>query len=105
MFEEIEARAYKNLRGDIKALINDMIEKMRVENVQVCEYAEKKWYTEAEYHAGYHDGVSDTLDRIINIIDNIDVEVAEQIKEEDCRFAEEMFSSEIAADYSRSKQL
>ena len=104
MFEEIEACAYKNLRGDIKALINDMIEKMRIENVHVRECADKKLYTEAEYHAGYHDAVGDTLDRIMDILDTIDEETSEQIDEEERKFAEEMFADEIAADSSRSKQ-
>ena len=105
MFEEIESRAYKNLRGDIKALINDMIEKMLIENEHMRESADMKLYTEAEYHAGYYDAVSDTLDRIIIIIDTIDSEVAEQIYEEDRKFSEEIFADEIASDLSRSKQL
>ena len=105
MFEEVEARAYKNLRGDIKAIINDMIEKMRIENVKVRECADKKWFTEAEYHAGYIDAVCDTLVRVMNIIDTIDSEVSEQIYEEDRKFAEEMFADEISPDSSRSKQL
>ena len=104
MFEEIEARAYKNLRGNIKSLINDMIEKMHIENAHSYEYSEMKRYTESEYHAGYSDGIGDTLHRINNIVNTIDAEVAEQIDEEDRRFSEEIFADEIATDSSRSKQ-
>lgn len=103
MFEEIEARAYKNLRTELKSLFRDMIEKMRLENVQVREYADMKRFADAEYHSGYHDAVSDTLDRIMNILDTINKDVFEQMSAEDDKVLK-YYESEPSDDDSRHEQ-
>ena len=103
MFEEIDARAYKNLRDDIKALINNMIFKMSLENRKTSIYIDRKQYESAEYHSGLSAALDDISTQLMDIIDNIDSARDEEIMAADKEFSEHL-ESETAADYSRPKQ-
>ena len=104
MFEEIEARAFHNLRGDIKALITRLIDDTRYEREKSEAFIDRKWNEVAEYHAGYADALDDVSARLLDIIGMIDDEVAKQSDDEDRKFSE-YYAAEIAADEACSKQL
>lgn len=89
MFEEIEARAFHNLRGDIKALITRLIDDTRYEHEKSEAFIDRKWNEVAEYHAGYADALDNVSTRLLDIIDMIDDELSEQIDEEDWKFSDE----------------
>lgn len=103
MFEAIDARAYKNLRGDIKALIDEIIYKMVLENGKTVSYIDRKQYEAAEYHSGRVSAFDDISTRLINIIYAIDSERNDEIIAEEEKITD-WLDSEIASDESRSKQ-
>lgn len=103
MFEEIEARAYKNLRGDINALIKDVIYKMFGEDKKTAICIGREQYESAEYHRGRASAFDDICTRLIDIIAAIDGERTAEIIAEEEKITERL-ASEIVADYSRSKQ-